>query len=220
MTAWVRSPPQVDGLDHLAVQAPCINIYGRLLPGITNVTERAGVKYTRQRGEQLARAMDRTVDRSLFMASIEEDMVTPERLEQLHTFCPCRLKQSTREQQLLQELFFVRKDFYHEDALARRRTLQLLMYLADALAEEENAFDLYFFRACVYTGALPGGALWNLPEGLQQNRNNWAIYQRNELLSIAMQGIFFVVLDAYERSGLTCSSSHPLLCFISGSTPK
>jgi hypothetical protein len=40
-TAWVKPPPQVGGLDHLAVQAPCINIYGRLLPGITNVTDRA-----------------------------------------------------------------------------------------------------------------------------------------------------------------------------------
>ena len=40
-TAWVKPPPQVGGLDHLAVQAPCINVYGRLLPGITNVTDRA-----------------------------------------------------------------------------------------------------------------------------------------------------------------------------------
>ena len=40
-TAWVKPPPQVGGLDHLAVQAPCINIYGRMLPGITNVTDRA-----------------------------------------------------------------------------------------------------------------------------------------------------------------------------------
>jgi hypothetical protein len=40
-TAWVKPPPQIGGLDHLAVQAPCINIYGRVLPGITNVTDRA-----------------------------------------------------------------------------------------------------------------------------------------------------------------------------------
>src|ERR1700680_2531201 len=40
-TAWVKPPPQIGGLDHLAVPAPCISIYGRLLPGITNVTDRA-----------------------------------------------------------------------------------------------------------------------------------------------------------------------------------
>lgn len=40
-SAWVKPPRQIGGLDHLAVQAPGINIYGRLLPGITNVTDRA-----------------------------------------------------------------------------------------------------------------------------------------------------------------------------------
>ncbi|MBE3724345.1 hypothetical protein HJ192_04705 [Vibrio parahaemolyticus] len=41
VTAWVKPPTQIGGLDHLGVQAPCINIYSRLLPGITNVTDRA-----------------------------------------------------------------------------------------------------------------------------------------------------------------------------------
>lgn len=40
-TAWVSPPPASGGLDHLGAQAPCILIYGRLLPGITNVTDRA-----------------------------------------------------------------------------------------------------------------------------------------------------------------------------------
>ena len=40
-TAWLKPPNQIGGQDHLAVQAPCINIYGRMVPGITNVTDRA-----------------------------------------------------------------------------------------------------------------------------------------------------------------------------------
>ena len=40
-SSWVKPPRQIGGLDHLGVQAPGINIYGRLLPGITNVTDRA-----------------------------------------------------------------------------------------------------------------------------------------------------------------------------------
>jgi len=40
-TAWVASPSASGGLDHLGAQAPCILIYGQLLPGITNVTDRA-----------------------------------------------------------------------------------------------------------------------------------------------------------------------------------
>lgn len=41
ITAWVKAPSASSGLDPLGVQAPCINLYGRLLPGITNVTDRA-----------------------------------------------------------------------------------------------------------------------------------------------------------------------------------
>ncbi len=37
---WVSASLPKTGLDHLGVQAPCINVYGRLLPGITNVTDR------------------------------------------------------------------------------------------------------------------------------------------------------------------------------------
>ena len=40
-TAWVKKIYHTKGLDPLGVQAPCINLYGRLLTGITNVTDRA-----------------------------------------------------------------------------------------------------------------------------------------------------------------------------------
>ena len=38
---WVEPAKPIRGLDHLGVQAPCIALYGQLLPGITNVTDRA-----------------------------------------------------------------------------------------------------------------------------------------------------------------------------------
>jgi len=40
-TGWVQPPHETGGLDHLGVRAPIIHIYGELLPGITNVTDRA-----------------------------------------------------------------------------------------------------------------------------------------------------------------------------------
>jgi hypothetical protein len=40
-TAWVAPPNVIGGLDHLGTQGPCILIYSQLLPGITNVTDRA-----------------------------------------------------------------------------------------------------------------------------------------------------------------------------------
>lgn len=38
---WVEPIKPIRGLDHLGVQAPCIALYSQLLPGITNVTNRA-----------------------------------------------------------------------------------------------------------------------------------------------------------------------------------
>src|SRR2546427_1734994 len=40
-TAWVKPPNQVTGMDHLGVQAIGVSLYERLLPSITNVTDRA-----------------------------------------------------------------------------------------------------------------------------------------------------------------------------------
>ena len=38
---WVKPPTPITGLDHLGTQSPCTLIYAQLLPGITNVTDRA-----------------------------------------------------------------------------------------------------------------------------------------------------------------------------------
>ena len=39
--SWIRPSEPIRGLDHLGVQAPSIALYTQLLPGITNVTDRA-----------------------------------------------------------------------------------------------------------------------------------------------------------------------------------
>lgn len=40
-TGWIAAPATSGGQDHLGTQAPCVLIYAHLLPGITNVTDRA-----------------------------------------------------------------------------------------------------------------------------------------------------------------------------------
>jgi hypothetical protein len=318
-TSWVKPPLAIGGLDHLAVQAPCINLYGRMLPGITNVTDRAryysfypwvvwalekrglrygdtfidlfrkadclmtliaerhakvaggerddhaaatvgsgnmaepvakvrdgqsvklsdfalregkgryfknklgglgqyylgvfrelnimsgdlqtGVQNIREVGGVIAEALDRNVNRELFLKTLEEDTVSAARLDELHSFCPCALKASLEEHSKLSDLFFVNGQFYNQETLARRRTLKTILFLADNLAGCGTAIDIEHFRGCTYSGALPNKASWTLPERLQKNRQQWAIYQRNEILSLAVQGIFFVILDAYQEYG-------------------
>ena len=320
-TSWVKPPPQIGGLDHLAVQAPCISIYGRLLPGITNVTDRAryysfypwliwsldrygltrygdefkerfrradclftliaerhayhtggdyadhagamvgsntlapvtkalggsatltlsdyslregakaryfknplgglgqyylgvlrelrildgdtasGVKYTRQIGQVIAERMDSGFDSDLFLSIVESDAVTAQQLDALGAMCPCQLQNNAGESELLVELFFARGLFHDLESLPRRRTLQLILQLATLLAGDNAEISEATFRACTYSGVLPSGQPWQIPDSLAQNRAKWSIYSRNELLSIAIQGLFFALLDAYEESG-------------------
>lgn len=326
-TAWVKPPPQVGGLDPLAVQAPCINIYGRLLPGITNVTDRAryysfypwliwacdqagytkyddefierfrradclfcliaqrhaasvggepedhsaavvgsdtlaavarsldgdgtvrlsdyslregakaryfanrlgglgqyylgvlrelalldgdtrsGIRYSRQVGQVIAERMDACVDRDLFMRIVDADMVSAAELDALSGFCPCQLAGSPDERQILGELFFVRGLFHDSEALPRRRTLQSILQLGGLLADVGEELSEAAFRTCAYTGSLPGGAPWTVTASLAGNRQRWAVYARNELLSVAVQGLFFALLDAYQEEGLRFDAS-------------
>lgn len=41
VVGWLERPTEKIGLDNLGTQQPCIAIYSRLLPGVTNVTDRA-----------------------------------------------------------------------------------------------------------------------------------------------------------------------------------
>lgn len=318
-TSWVKPPTAIGGLDHLAVQAPCINLYGKMLPGITNVTDRAryysfypwvvwalekrghhygdtfvdlfrkadclftliaerhakvaggdrddhaaatvgsanmaepvsrirdghsvrlsefacregkaryfknklgglgqyylgvfrelqmmtgdlqtGVKNIREVGGAIAETIDRYVNRDLFFKTIEDDIVSAARLDELHAFCPCALSSSADEHAKLTDLFFGNGQFSHEDSHARQRSLKIILSLADNLAGCGVAIDIDQFRGCTYSGALPNKSNWQLPEQLEKTRRRWAVYQRNELLSLAVQGIFYVVLHIYEESG-------------------
>jgi len=329
-TGWVKKPQRIRGLDHLAVQAPCINLYGQMLPGITNVTDRgryysfypwiiralekaghtynqtfinlfrradclftliahqhanisegdysihsgattgsanlsnaiqeikqdqaiklsdyadlsddvkqryfknklggigqyylgvfreldmmrgsiaSGVKNTEEMGLKVAEVFAQNSDHDLFIKTLKEDVVTVERLNELADFCQCQIVNNPAEQKILCDLFFVTGDFFDPEMLERRNTLQAILLLADLLAGVGKELDLKSFRGCVYSGALPGGAAIELPDRLKPILQRWSIYQRNELLSLSLQGLFFVLLDAYSESGNKLDSSQKI----------
>jgi len=319
-TAWLKPSSSKTGRDHMGVQGPCINIYGQLLPGITNVTDRAryysfypwllwgcrqhyinptwnfiierfrraeclftliaarhskkkkepedhhgigmvgrntltplidiiekgesiklsqyatlddaskdryfknklgglgqyyagpllklgilggnsksGFQYTRERGEVLAEAFDVGVDSTLFFRTVDDDTVTLDILDALYAFCPCRLKHNHNEQSSLVDLFFDRKNLFAASGLRRRQTLCLYLDLIKSLEKQNVRFDHHVFRNCVYTGCLPGGKSWGFSQGLLKIQDSWRIFQKNELISIALQGVFWVGLSAIEE---------------------
>lgn len=318
-TGWVSPPQAIGGLDHLGTQAPCILIYSQLLPGITNVTDRARyysfypwliwsfdqrypeataddfvefyrradclltliaerharmtdnnperhgaamvgrnqllpaldglqgegrlrlsdytasdsptryfknqlgglkqyyagtlsdlklidasakpwVKYTIEHGEPLANAFDTTVLAERFWEAVERDEVGLADLDELDAFCPCRLAESGDECAKLTDLYFDRQGQYEQEGIQRRHSLGVLLHLADSLAALGDDYDLneWVFRASTYTATLPGNQPWLIPEALQQTVGWWAIYQRNDMLSVSFQAILALALKELQ----------------------
>jgi hypothetical protein len=316
--AWVKPPEPIRGLDHLGVQAPCIALYGQLLPGITNVTDRAryysfhpwvvwaferrysdhsveqfqrvlrraeclfaliAIRHARvvgdgddglhgrgmvgrdkllriaeeadgfaledyaalegpnryfknklgglgqyyfgplrdlrvldhhegagypgyddKRGRKLAEALANAVPEDGFFRVLEQQTTTWEELDGLAAFCPCRLRDNAAEHALLLDLFLARTEpFQGDGGKTRRASLGLMLDLAgQAARDSEYAFE-GLLRGSAYTGALVDGSAWQVPEPLQRVLRGWGTYQRNELLSIGVQGLFAAVLRAIER---------------------
>lgn len=315
-TNWVSPPLSIGGLDHLGTQAPCVLIYSQLLPGITNVTDRARyysfypwlvwsfdqhypkddearfielfrradclftliserhsrvtdhdnerhgvamvgrvqllqaldrlqagdslglsqytaqdspsryfknpmgglaqyyagtlsdlklidasakpwIKYTKEFGTPLAEQVNASIQAARFWKVIESDNVTLEDLDALDAFCACRLSQSIDECQTLTNLYFDRNKSFDQEGVQRRRSLGLILNLARSLGDGHDLTESVF-RACTYSGELPGKTPWPVPESLQTTLACWSIYQRNDLLSIACQTVLGLALRELE----------------------
>lgn len=321
ITGWVKPPTAIGGLDHLGTQGPCLLIYSQLLPGITNVTDRARyyslypwlvwsfeqrfpdadaerfiefyrradclfsliserhsrvtdhdaerhgaamvgrnqllpaldrlqqgnmlqlthytdkdserryfknrlgglgqyyagalaqlelmdpsskpwIKFTIERGQPLAEAVGSAVPVDRFWAVVQADQVSLNDLDALSSFCACSIGHATAENETLTDIFFDRHGVYGPLGVQRRRTLSLILHLADAL-HRVCKVDLteQRFRAAVYAGTLPTGVPWVVPESLHATRDAWALYERNDLLSVAMQSAFAICLGAMQPLG-------------------
>lgn len=317
--AWVRPPEPITGLDHLGVQSPCIALYTQLLPGITNVTDRAryysfhpwlicsfeqrytnhsleefrrvlrraeclfaliairhdrvvgdidegrhGIGmvgrlkllripedagkivlddyatldgpnryfknklgglgqyyfgplrdlrvldhspqgkthppgYDRERGRGLADAFARGVPEDAFFKVLEAPAFSWTDLDKLEAFCPCALPANPAEHELLLDLFLARSEAYQSDGGGTRRaSLGLMLDLAGREGHPDYAFE-GLLRGGAYAGTLPDGSPWLVDGAFRRVQRGWGTYQRNELLSLALQGLFAAVLRAVER---------------------
>lgn len=167
-----------------------------------------GLRFTKERGAVLAEALAPSVDGALFLRTLEEDVVSKKTLQRLASFCPCSLLAHAQERDRLVDLFFNRPGpFFSEGDAPRRLTLTLVLDLAARLERGntpagKRGLDMRSFRACIYTGAVGPDLPWQLPAALDRHRRRWAAYERSELLSLALQAIFWAALDAMDESGI------------------
>jgi len=160
-----------------------------------------------EQGTVLAAAMDEGVDAERFFRALAAGVVSVEELDALAAFCPCALPDSEQEREALIGVFFDRNDHYGDSGLQRRQSLALLL---DAVASGAGAGgDLSSdFRAACYAGSVDGAPAWEPAEDLLDTRGMWAVYEANELLSVALQGVLWASLEyLQEHQGVADSSA-------------
>lgn len=175
---------------------------------------RSGILYTEERGGPLARAFDGGVEREAFFAALEADEVTTDTLDALSSFCACAIGENDAEHSALADYFFNREGVFHkEEGRPRRLTLALLLDLCERLRGSDAPLTIDLagsdtFRACAYSGALPGGAVWEPGSpALDTLREGWGLYHRHELFSVALQCLFWAGLDELQGQGVLPADS-------------
>src|ERR1041385_3708386 len=158
-------------------------------------------------GVPLAKAFEARVDRCDFFRVIRRGTVSERELEELSSFCPCGLAGHVSEREALIDVLFARKGRLPESDRLRRETFLLLLDLAaqrgPAAADE---LDLAFKAACL-TEALDDSKPWRIPSAWEQTRRAWAVYERSDELSVAVLGVFWVVLRLLDEQGGAAASS-------------
>ena len=149
-----------------------------------------GLTWTRRLGRSLAEAVDQGTDRARFTRCVETATVTLDDLEHLASLRLAGLAEAPPERDGLTEVLW--------SLPANRRSMRLVLDLADQLTEP---LGIGPFRGATATGYLPDARPWALPRELQRCRERWAVYQRSEWLSMAVQGLFWATLEQLESQG-------------------
>ena len=157
------------------------------------------VQYDPSGGGEIARRFDAGVPGRLFWDVLTRDTVTAKDLKQLAPFCPCDLSKSKAENAWLNDLFFGRLKDDEVSGLRRSRSLALILHLTQAIASDPEAtIEPLTFRDACYSGSLPAGDVWDVPEALRSIRDEWRLYQRNELLSVCCQSFLTTFVRSLE----------------------
>lgn len=173
--------------------------------GILDYNSHQELCYTEDKGASLAEAFDLAVNRDKFFSVLEEDSVGIEDLEDLIDFCPCNLKDSEVEQSVLLDFFYERDELFASKDNSNRKASLLL--LTNFIAESNimnnsvsiNADGVHDFLATIYANS-PSEESLSADQNITQIDVFWRQYYASELLSYAVQGLFWAGLTTLSSS--------------------
>ncbi|NUB11892.1 hypothetical protein GAY28_03700 [Azospirillum brasilense] len=164
-----------------------------------------GVKYTKELGLPTAIEYGDGLDEDGFFGTLDADAVTLKTLDGLSGFCPCRISDGQREKARarLLKMLLAEDETWRRRGQNRRLTLGLALHFLDAANGAKTDDTTKSFLAGCYAGSLTDGTTWEVPEPLGEVRRLWALYLRNELLSLAFEAVFQAALSVIrDRPGL------------------
>lgn len=157
-------------------------------------------------GVPLAEAFAESIGeaKNLFFEKIDTGLVTRGELDALWMMRPDQIPDGSREQGLLCSTLFAEGMEDSDKQTERRKTLQLMLYVADALSSMPSQDD---FRWLCYGGQSPDGEPFQVPDFLNSTLESWWVYQANDLLHIVYERFFSLILTllAEEPGGVELS---------------
>jgi len=142
--------------------------------------------------------------KELFFEKIDTGLVTRDELDALWIMRPDQIPDESREQELLSSTLFAEGMEDSDKQTDRRKTLQLMLYVAEALASRPSQDD---FRWLCYGGQTPDSESFQAPEYLEETLKSWWVYQANDLLHVVYERFFSLILTllAEEPGGVELS---------------
>lgn len=157
---------------------------------------KTGIKYTIENGEPLAKSYAAGIDETRFFEVLSQGTINATDLDELADFCPCAIHSGRRNgaQKSLIELLFEDRSVA---GVARKTTFRLLMEFLQIGAGAPSTDPVKDFLGSCYAEAI-GSERWVVPETLAAARSKWALYARNEMMSLAWYTFFKLALDELD----------------------
>jgi hypothetical protein len=157
---------------------------------------RSGIKYTLEHGEPLAIAYADGLDEDRFFEILAEDTIGATDLDALIDFCPCAIHNEGREGARRSLMRLLLED-RSSSGIARKTSFRLLMEFLEIGAGAPSTDPVKPFLGSCYTGVI-GSEPWVVPEKLTPTGSKWALYARNEMMSLAWYTFFKLALDELD----------------------
>jgi hypothetical protein len=172
------------------------------------------VEVSEDLGLPLAKAFEERVDRAEFVRVLIQGHASDAELDALASFCPCHLAENTSEREQLLDLLLARQGNGDEASLLRRQSFLLLLELSERRGTNSAVPLDEAFKAACLTGGLESGESWTVPDSWQRVVNAWGTYERNDLLSIAALGVFWVALRSLDEQGGAAAHSREVAAWV------